>query len=151
MSYQHLTAFNGAHIQHVINQRQQMVGCTVDFMKTVVDSLLIPTVLDGNPGHSDNAVNRGSNIMRHMGQEFAFGSIGGSCLLCRLLQKLVVLLLLGKHFPVIFIGHDYDDQNRKNQNCRCHNSNEIQNNGVHKLCGLDSKHLGWYKQKHRPL
>ena len=97
---QHLAALDPAHIQDIVDQRQQETGGNADFRDAVRHLLVVPNVLGRNGAHADDRVHGRADLVAHAGEEVGFGGI-------RLLrshqrggQLLLLALLLADH-----VGH----------------------------------------------
>ena len=89
-----ITALDAADIQHIIDERKQMLRAFSDLLQT--DSCLrLQILLHGNVGKADDGIHRGSDIMGHIIQESGLRKV---CMLgdvnC-LLQFLIDLLIHG--------------------------------------------------------
>ena len=103
----HLSTFNPAHIQNIVNQAEQMITGRKYFLQTV--SYLIPVInMTGrNGGKSDNSVHRRTDVVGHIGQKCSLGPVSmlrlHQCVLERLGLFLLLLHLIGNLF-----GHNHD-------------------------------------------
>ena len=77
----HFAAFDFRHIEYVVYESQKVFARESDFFKTVVYLLFIIHVCACDRRHADNGVHGRANVVRHIGQEFAFCRI---CAYCRL-------------------------------------------------------------------
>ena len=66
-----LSAFNAAHIQHIVDEREQMVTGGEDLGQVVLHFLLIVNVGCGQSRETDNGVHGSTDIMGHVGKEGA--------------------------------------------------------------------------------
>ena len=81
----HRAGFHLAHIQHVIDERQQVCCRAAHLFQAVGNALLVVEVALGNVDHTHNAVDGRADIVRHIGQKFRFGAAG----FLRLVQRLL--------------------------------------------------------------
>ena len=82
----HLPALDFGHIQHVVDQVQQVLAGQGDFFQTVLDLLGIFDIGCGDGRHAHNGVHGRSDVVTHVGEEFTFGLVGGDSCLTGLLQ-----------------------------------------------------------------
>ena len=71
----HLAALNFGHIQHVVNQPQQVFTGQLYFIQAVNQTIWVLYIFQGNLRHPDNRIHRRPDIMAHAGQELALGPI----------------------------------------------------------------------------
>ena len=76
--------FNTAHIKHIIDQTEQMLGRTADLFQTVQNLILISDILQRDIRHAHDTVDRRSYVMTHIGKEITFGLTGAVRFLRRL-------------------------------------------------------------------
>ena len=88
-----LAAFDSAHIQNIIDQRQQMVAGGKDLVQIVPHPFLILHIAGCQCGKSDNGVHGRADIMRHIGEECALGTVGGLRSANRLRKRLIDLFI----------------------------------------------------------
>ena len=93
----HPAALNAAHIQHIINQADQMVAGS-QYLFQVFQYLVFSVYMrDSQSCKTDNRVHRRTDIMRHIGKEHAL------CLVCTVrLEKSVLQQCSLFHFPACF-------------------------------------------------
>ena len=88
-----LTALNAAHIQDIIDQREQMVAGGQDLAQIVLDLVLVVNAADRQCGEADDGIHGRADIVRHVGKEGTLCPVGSlRCTDC--LRKGLV------HFPV---------------------------------------------------
>ena len=81
----HLAAFDLRHIQHLVDQTQQMHTGNIDLTQTAVHLLRFMQVRPGNRRHTNDRIHRRPDIMRHRRQKIAFSQI---CHMQRLIRIL---------------------------------------------------------------
>ena len=69
----HLTALNLGHIQHVIDQSQQMLAGQRNLLQTVLYLFRIIHMGSRNSRHTNDCIHRRPDIMTHIRQEFTLG------------------------------------------------------------------------------
>ena len=94
----YFAAFNPAHFQHVIDERQQMIAGSQDFVKILPRFLLIIDALSGKVCEAYNRVHRRANIVGHIGKKRRFRRARRLGLFQRLLQLSILLLLFAAYF-----------------------------------------------------
>ena len=72
-----LSAFNAAHIQHIVDEGEQMVAGCKGLGKVVLHPILIVDIADRQRGKADDGVHGGADIVGHIGKEGALGAVGG--------------------------------------------------------------------------
>ena len=99
----HSPALDPAHIQHVVDQLQQMVARRLDLLQAVADPFGLIQMGLGNVGKPDDGVHRRPDIVRHIGEKSTLCVIRLTGLFQRCLQKsslseflLSLLLNVGK-------------------------------------------------------
>ena len=83
----HLPALNSAHIQHIVDEAEQMVAGCHNFFQIALHLVPLVDVGGGQGCKADNGVHGGADIVRHVGQESAFGLVGPVCLHQGVLQQ----------------------------------------------------------------
>ena len=88
----HFSAFDLAHIQYIVDQREQMLTGNSNFAEIILNLFLIVDMGSSKRREADNSVHRRTDIMGHIIQEGRFGTV---CLLgsCQSLRQ---------RFPVFF-------------------------------------------------
>ena len=113
----HLPALNLRHIQHIVDQPQQLFTGELHLMKAVLHPNMVAGITQGNLRHTDNGVHRGTDIMAHAGKELTLGPIGIHSLFPGFRQ----LLHLPAGQPVVYDKHDHHhEKNHKNSRNRDH-------------------------------
>ena len=72
----HLAALDAAHVEHVVDQRQQMLARYGDLRKVVLHLLPVVDVRRRKRGKPDDRVHRRADIVRHVVQKRRFGAVG---------------------------------------------------------------------------
>ena len=72
----HLSAFNVAHLQHVVHDGQQLMARDVDFIQILSNLFLRPAVLSGQGRVAQNGVERRTDVVRHIGEEKGLCPVG---------------------------------------------------------------------------
>ena len=81
-------------IQDVVDDREQRLGRRLDAVQ-VVALLVVERGVENELGHAEDAVHRGADLVAHVGEEIAFGTVGRLGRLLRLQQLEFALLALG--------------------------------------------------------
>ena len=97
----HLAAFDAAHIQHVVDQTEQMIAGRGDFTQIILHLLLIIHMSSGKRGKTYDGVHRRPDIVGHIVQERGFCPVGMLRRCQRILQ--IDLLLLQPLFQLFLI------------------------------------------------
>ena len=97
----HLAALNAAHIQHIVDEGEQVLAGSGDLFQVVQHLLLILNMGRRQRGEADNGVHRGADVVAHVEQKLPLGAVcrclvpdGKFQLAVLFLQLGVVLLLL---------------------------------------------------------
>ena len=112
MGEDHLTALQIAHLQNIIDKGEQMVCGGAHFAAVGAYQRRIVRMGGVNFQKTDDAVERGADVVAHAGEEAGFGGVGpvsllhGGAKLAVFLLKLPGVLLLGGQllFPVALDG-----------------------------------------------
>ena len=72
----HAAGLDLGHVQHIVDERQQVGGCAPHLGKAVPDAGLILKVFLGNIQHAHDAVDGGADVVGHVGQELSLGGAG---------------------------------------------------------------------------
>ena len=62
-----IAVFDPAHVQHIVDQAQQMAAGQLDLAKAVEHFFRLVQVRLGNIRHADDRVHGRADVMRHMG------------------------------------------------------------------------------------
>ena len=81
-----LSAFNAAHIQHIVDEGEQMVAGCKGLAKIILHPVCIVNIAERQRGKADDGVHGGADIVGHMGEKLTFGLIGPFRLFIGLLQ-----------------------------------------------------------------
>ena len=65
----HLSALDAAHLQHIVDNGQQLMSRDVDFVQILADLFLSAAFLSGQGRVTQNGVERSTDVVRHVGQE----------------------------------------------------------------------------------
>ena len=84
-------ALDLGHIQHIVDQSQQMPAGKRDFPQAVVNNGGILEIRRGDGRHAHDGVHGRTDVVTHIGQEFALGAVRPVRLMFRLPQR--------KHLP----------------------------------------------------
>ena len=72
-----LAALDAAHVQDVVDEREQMAARGEGLGQIVPDPFGVADVADRKGGEADDGVHRGADVVRHIGQEVALCAAGG--------------------------------------------------------------------------
>ena len=72
----HGAAFHLGHVQHIVDEGQQVAGRTAHLDQAVFHAGLVVKVGFGNIQHAHNAVDGGADIVGHIGEELGLGLAG---------------------------------------------------------------------------
>ena len=97
-----LSAFNAAHIQHIVDEGEQMVTGCKGLGKIILHPLGIVNIADCQRSKADDGVHGGADIVGHIGKEGALGAVGGLGSGNGIGKRLIHLLVGGA------VGHDKD-------------------------------------------
>ena len=90
-----LSAFDAAHIQHIVDEGEQMVAGCKGLGKIIFHPILIVNIADRQRGKTDDGVHGGADIVGHIGKEGALGAVGGLGG-CNGIGKRLIHLLVGE-------------------------------------------------------
>ena len=102
----HLAAFDTAHIQHIINKRQQMLTSYADFLQIILQHFWLIHMRSRQRGEADNRVHRRADIMRHAVEELRLGTVGLLCCGQRSCKLLITLMVCQHQIIDIFKAHN---------------------------------------------
>ena len=71
-------AFNAAHVQHIVDEAQQVVAGGENFCQIVLHLLGAAHIGDGQGGEADDGVHGGADVVGHIAQEGGLGLIGAA-------------------------------------------------------------------------
>ena len=74
----HFPGVDFGHVQHIVDQRHQMLGRVADLLQTVLHPFPVLYVRCGDGGHADDGVHGRADLMGHPGKEIRFRPV---CLL----------------------------------------------------------------------
>ena len=74
----HTAGINAGHIQHIVDQTQQMGSGSINFAQSVQYPRFFIDMFTSQSGHADDSVHGGADIMGHAAEEGLLGSIGGT-------------------------------------------------------------------------
>ena len=95
-------AFDSAHIQHIVDEGQQMVAGGQNLGQIFPHLVGVFHIGHRQRGKADDGVHGGADVVRHIGQESTLGSVGALGRLHRILQILIDFAFLGA------VGHHND-------------------------------------------
>ena len=72
-----LSAFDAAHVQHVVDEGEQVLAGGKGLGEIILHPLLVVNVADRQRGKADDGVHGGADVVGHIGKEGALGAIGG--------------------------------------------------------------------------
>ena len=72
-----LSAFDAAHIQHIVDEGEQVVAGSEGLGEVILHPFLVVDVADRQCGEADDGIHGGADIMGHIGKEGALGTVGG--------------------------------------------------------------------------
>ena len=105
-------ALDLAHVQHVVDEGEQVPGRNIDLAQAVIDPRLVAAAVADDLQHAQNAVDGRADVVGHVGQKARLGAVGAGLALQRIVQPLadaqvaahipdMDLLLAGQHHRVI--------------------------------------------------
>jgi len=97
-----LSAFNAAHIQHIVDEGEQMVAGCKGLAKIILHPLGIVDIAERQRSKADDGVHGGADIVGHIGKEGALGAVGGLGSSNGIGKRLIYLPVGGA------VGHDKD-------------------------------------------
>jgi len=71
------SAFNAAHIQHIVDEGEQMVAGCKGLAKIILYPLGIVDITERQRSKADDGIHGGADIVGHIGKEGALGAVGG--------------------------------------------------------------------------
>ena len=86
-----------AHLQHIVDERQQVIGGNLHFFVIVQQQRLVIKVGFVHLQQTDNAVERCADIVTHAREKFGFGAVRNTHFIEGSLQTGVLLLVAGVH------------------------------------------------------
>ena len=72
-----LSAFDAAHIQHIVDEGEQVIAGSEGLGEVILHPFLVVDVADRQCGEADDGIHGGADIMGHIGKEGALGAVGG--------------------------------------------------------------------------
>ena len=108
----HSPALDSGHIQHFIDQSQQMAARFCDLAKALDHPVLTLDIRTRNGGQANDCIHRCTDIMRHIGEKFR---LGAACVFrcpVRILQ-----CLMGFDLGLFLLRHIHRAQQRFDQLC----------------------------------
>ena len=96
----HLAALDTAHVQHIVDEGEQVLAGSGDLFQVVQHLFLIINMGCRQRGEADDGVHRGADVVAHVEQELPLGAVcrclvpDGKLQLAVLLFQLGVILLL---------------------------------------------------------
>ncbi len=103
----HLAALYAAHVQHLVDQGQQMTAGHRDLGETVHHPVPVIDMGAGNGRHTDDGVHGCADIVAHLGQEIRLGVIGSLRPLGSKGKQFLLLLLVFDHLIYAADGHGH--------------------------------------------
>ena len=94
----HLSALDTAHIQHIVDEGEQMLAGSRDLFQVVQHLFLIINMGRRQRGEADNGVHRGADVVAHVEQKLPLGAVCRCLVPDGLFQLAVLLLQLGVVF-----------------------------------------------------
>ena len=98
----HFSFIYFGHIQHIVNQRHQMLGGITDFFQTVLHAAAVFNIGACNGGHADDRIHGRTDFVAHAGKEILLGRIG----ILRIEQGILQRLLDFHAFRLIRQGNN---------------------------------------------
>ena len=90
----HLAAFDAAHVQHVVDEGQQVLTGNGDFLEIIQYLFLVINMRCRQRCKPDNGIHRGADVVAHIEQEFPLGTVCGCFMLHGQLQFAVLFFQL---------------------------------------------------------
>ena len=97
-----LSAFDAAHIQHIVDEREQMVAGSKGLGQIILHPLLVVNIADRQCSKADDGVHGGADVVGHIGKEGALGAVGSLGGGNGIRKRLIHLFVGGA------VGHDQD-------------------------------------------
>ena len=88
----HALRLDLAHVEHVVDQREQLVGRTVDLLQANGHAPRLVHVVARDADHADDAVDGRADVMTHAAEELRFRGIGGLSVLNLVLQQALLIV-----------------------------------------------------------
>ena len=102
-----LSAFNTADVQHVIDQREQMLRTVTDLIQATLDFRRW-TMFHGNIRKTNNCIHRSPNVVGHIVEKRTFCGIGCFCHHAQMIQFPIRLLLQLHHLTTTLNSNKTD-------------------------------------------
>ena len=127
------SAFNAAHIQHIVDEGEQMVAGCKGLAKIILHPVCIVNIAERQRGKADDGVHGGADIVGHIGKEGTLGAVRALCFFHGDLQFCIQFLRIACGFPCSSFGFTRlleQHQNREQNNCNSnaadqHNFKEV--------------------------
>lgn len=97
----HLAALDAAHIQHIVDEGEQVLAGDRDLFQVVQHLFLIINMGRRQRGEADDGVHRGADVVAHVEQELPLGTVCRCLVPDGKLQLAVLLLQLGVVFLLL--------------------------------------------------
>ena len=81
-------ALDLAHVQHVVDEGEQVLSRNIDLAQAVIDPRLVAAAVADDLQHAQNAVDGRADVVGHVGQKARLGAVGAGLALQRILQLL---------------------------------------------------------------
>ena len=91
----YFSALDAAHIQHIVDEGEEVLAGSGDLFQVVQHLLPVVDVGRSQRGEADDGVHRGADVVAHVEQELPLGAVCRPLVLERDLQLAVLLLQLG--------------------------------------------------------
>ena len=117
----YLSALNAAHIQHIVDEGEQVLAGSGDLFQVVQHLFLIINMGRRQRGEADDGVHRGADVVAHVEQELPFGAVCRCLVPDSLFQLAVLLLQLSVVFllllPLLLLRSLYGTMAQRLQHC----------------------------------
>ena len=97
----HLAALDAAHVQHIVDEGEQVLAGGGDLFQVVQHLFLIINMGRRQRGEADNGVHRGADVVAHVEQELPLGAVCRCLVPDGKLQLAVLLFQLGVILPLL--------------------------------------------------
>ena len=123
------TGLDLGQIQHIIQQFQQILAGLIDQFQTIARLAVWGAFMQHHSRHAQHAIERGSDLVPHIGKKFGLGPICGFSTLQSLPQGFVFLLQ-----GICALGGGLSDQGTEKDNPHGRHNGRNHQRQQHKIC-----------------